>query len=408
MTQAAKQHVKANLPFTYPLPIAKQFVQLFERLRPATNEQLALLAAAYYTLSIQKNVSQNRSNMHLNSAITLLNNIPQAVRKFNWSSQIAHAYFKRAELLEDKAAFFGALQDYQQVIEELEKSKTTPLEDKEHLIIAQSAISIADLIMSEPVEFSADRVNFSHPLYYINKALEHLKIISETNDEIWATHSYAHRIAGIALSDGHFAEAKEAFRVALLMAFKANSARTSPLLADIYTCLGMLYEEQYYQCPLAFSAVDFLDPANIYFDLSLLFSAVEETDPGYVFGMEALFELVYHVLDPYLSCVSLQVMTDCIDASIYAFMCILDGELPNQVLNIEMSHAETLDTYAQHIHWLLLEGFKRKNLENPLTNVWILDTPTSLLDQSDVLNFIAKKTLNNVYYLEDLNLPPCP
>jgi len=407
MTLAAKPQAKTSAPFTYPLPIAKQFVRLFEQVKPPTNEQLALLAAAYYTLSVQKNVSSNRSNMHLNSAIAVLKSIPTSSRRFNWGSQIAHAYFRRAELLEDKEAFLLALQDYQQVINELEVTEIRPLGDKEHLMLAQSAISIADLIVSEQIEFSTDKPDFFHPLYYINTALEHLKAITETDDEIWATHAYAHRIAGIALSEQHFIEAKEAFRVALLMAFKANSTRTSPLLADIYTCLGLLYEQQYQACAIKIEAPDFLDPVKIYLELSLLFSPAEENDdPEYIFGIEQLFELVYRVLDPCLSRLSLQVITDFIDASIYAFMCILDGELPNQILSFDMEQAETLDAYAQHIHWLLVEAFKRSSLENQLVDLQPLTANDTCLDQSDVLNFIEKHTLNNVYYLKDLSLVP--
>ena len=71
------------------------------------------------------NNTTNQNKMHINAAIALLKKINISKRKDNWNSQIAHAYFKRAELLEEKNTFTLAIEDYGQVISVLEKNEST-------------------------------------------------------------------------------------------------------------------------------------------------------------------------------------------------------------------------------------------------------------------------------------------
>ncbi len=402
MVLSVQQTQPKYSPFTYPVLIAKKFIHLFQRVKTPNDEQQAILAAAYYTLAIQHNISNTRSNMHINAAITLLKNIPPHLRKLDWASQISHAYFKRAELLEDKNAFIAALYDYQQAIVELESQKRSGfLTDKDCLILAQSAISIADLIVSD--QLNGDEIDLFHPLFYVNQALEGLAEITETDDEIWATHSYAHRVAGLALSEDHREEAKEAFRVALLMAFKTDSSKVCPLLADIYSCIGLIYEQTYSQSQIKKDSIRFLEHAKIYFDLSILFSPSEGEeleDPDSIMTLEPVFEMIYRVLDPYLSSLSYQPVSDLIDALIFAFMCAIDKVLPNQILAYQLSHPEILDTFAQHIHWLLLEANRRKNLDSKNVELYEYNKRDVMLDMDEILDFIQNQKTNNVHYLE--------
>ena len=210
----------------YPVIAAQKFIRLFSDVIRPNQEQQAMLAAAYYVLATEQNLSINRSKMHVNAAITLLKNIVQDYRKTNWRSQIAHAYFKRAELQEEKSAFNSAGDDYKNAITILEEDQGKITQDKDHLLLARSALSIADLMVHEQVELNEEKP--SHPLFYVNKALEYLGKIHDLNDEIWTTYAYAHQIAGICLSTDHFNEACNAFQAALLMVFKTQDIKIKP------------------------------------------------------------------------------------------------------------------------------------------------------------------------------------
>lgn len=381
---------------SYPALAAQKFIRLFASSKPVSDEEQAMLAAAYYTLSIDQSLSINRSNMHVNSAIVLLKNINSSHRKVNWYTQIAHAYFKRAELLEEKNSFHSASIDYQQVIDSLEASLTqSPAGDKELLLLARAALSIADLIVHEHVNRVQSKL--AHPLFYVNKALEYLADIQETNDDVWTTHAYAHQIAGITLSHSHFAEAQEAFRVALMMLFKTESTRVSPLLADIYTCLGLLYEQQYHAIPVKHCSESLLDQAMIYFGLSLVFSHTDSDDESPLLALESLFEIIYRVLDPYLAPLNQVLIFQLVDALLYSYMCIMDKMLPNETLAMQLDQPETLDVYAQHIYWLVMEAFNKRHPRNNRLEIQSPSRTGSLVDSETILNMLEEDLPMNVY-----------
>lgn len=386
--------------FTYPLSAAHKFIHLFDHLKRPSEEQRTILATAYYTLATQNNISSHRQKMHVNSAITLLKNIKTQKRSNHWGAQIARAYFKRAELLEAKEAFALATNDYQEAITVLEQFENEIiLEDADRLLIAQSAISIADLIVNEEIDDKA--LNLDPPLFYINKALEHMAELSHSNDNILSTYAYAHKIAGISLSVNHFEESKNAFRVALRMAFKTEVITICPLLVDVYTCLGLLYEQQYENDPLKKGSESLLDHAIIYYGLALLFSPSDTNYDDEILTLDSLFDLIYRVLDPYISPLSHEISCDLIDALIFAYYCIHDKNLPNRLLAQEINKDDTLNSYAQHIYWLLSEAYYKKNPRVGLAYLNIL--PNTFVDNQliaeDIFSIIQTKEKNNVYYL---------
>lgn len=397
MINLEKRQIKKRASFTFPVLTAQKFIGLFQGSNQPDEEQTALLATAHYTLATFQDLSVSQSKMHINAAITLLTKIEPHKRKDNWGVQIAHAYFKRAELFEEKQAFPQAIHDYSQMIHALEKSPTLVLDDEDRLLLAQAAISIADIIVNDQV---SDKHLFLHPLSYINKALEHLTKITQYDDDVLVTEAYAHQIAGIALSAQHFEEAKEAFRVALATAFKVDSFRTLPLLADIYTCLGLLYEQQYQRCPIQKVPEVLLDHAVVYFTLSLLFSPSEldEKEEGSV--LESIFEMVYRVLDPYLSPLPFQVSTDVIDALIYLYLYSLDNLLPNQELSQQLKEPEALDSYAQHLYWLVVEAYRKKYPRTQFYEIFYPSKMDMALEVSEVLTKIQNNRKNNIYYLK--------
>jgi len=398
MVNLERRKNKKEACFTFPVQAAQKFIRLFQEAKHTNEEQAAMLATAYYTLATLQSLSTNQSKMHINAAIALLKKIDAYKRKENWSAQIAHAYFKRAELWEEKQNFILAIDDYCQVIRVLEET-STQLDDEDRLLLAQAAISIADIIVNDQIR---DKNIFSHPLSYINKALEHLTKIVQYDDDVLITEAYAHQIAGISLSAQHFEEAKEAFRIALTTAFQIDAHRIFPLLTDVYTCLGLLYEQHYQRCPIQKVSDVLLDQAMIYFGLSLLFSPSESDDREDESSiLESLFEMVYRVLDPYLSPLPFQATSDIIDALICLYIYNLDNLLPNKELSQQLKEPETLDTYAQHLYWLVVEAYYKKHPRAQLYEIFYSSKMDMTLEIGDVLSKIQNNRRNNIYYLKN-------
>ena len=392
---------------------AKKYIQVFEHVKRPNEEQRAILAAAYYTLSNQENISDNKSRMNINAAIALLKGIPIESRKDSWATQIAHAYFKRAELLEDKQSFTNAIQDYHLSFESLENSDLTNLDNDARLLIAKASISIADLICNEPIELKAEL--FANPRYYIDKALQQLSLLTgnisqENKHDIEATYAYAHQIAGMALGVEDFESAKETFKRSLAHAYKTETPEICPLLSDIYSCLGILYEQYYDLYPLRLNGDISLEHAMLYYKIACLFTdSIEENaffedfdiEDESVQTLESLFEIIYRVLDPYLPPLSLRVTCDLIDALIYAYLCIVDQALPNKILEDELSHPEALDVYTQHIYWLVLEAYLKAHPRTSTYEMLNFDEVECELSKGDILLALQNPNRDNVHYLSN-------
>jgi tetratricopeptide (TPR) repeat protein len=379
---------------------AKQYIQWFEQLKKPNPEEQTLAAAAYYTLAVEPETSYSRSKINLNITITLLQTLKLEDRALNWPSDIAHAYYKRAELFEQKNNLESAAQDYLRAIQVL-----NPIVDTDRILLAQSAISLADLLVFEKKFFHKNptRDIFDEALTYINQALEQMDRLTNVEDDHWATYAYAHQVAGMALGIDHFEEAQEALRLALFMAFKTETFHVYPLLSDIYYCLGLLYERRYDSCPFEIISQDLLDYSNLYFGLSLLFSPeAKQEDIEEGLTLESLFEMIYRVLDPHLPRISYQGICDLIDALIHAYMCIVDQSLPNQTLKEQLNEPEAFDAFVQHVYCLLREVLRAKNPAAGLLEIIDLTVVDRCLRSENILIFLESRKLKNVYYLEDM------
>lgn len=394
---------KSYQAFNHSISAAKRFVSLFHHIQNPDAEQLTLLAAAHYTLGLQKNISVGRAKMQLNSAITLLHNVPAASRKSNWYSLMANAYIKRAELLEQEDNFVTALMDYKKAIEFYEaRIPSYKVPDFDRLLLAQAAISIADLTVNEQMAFYTLGYA-SHPLFYVNKALEYLSRLSREQreqDEVWTTLAYAHQIAGIALTPIDLLEATEAFRTAILMAFKSEPKSACQLLGDIYNSMGLLYEQHFQRYPIQKVPLCLSEQATIYFNLALIFSPsdtlIEQEDDA----VDIIFETIYRALDPFPTLFSPTVMRDLIDALIFIYYCITDNSSDLQEPFWHLNQPEILKLYAQHIYWLVTEYQRREDIQSRLLEY---ANPSEIeigLDLTDILPvFTREKTGNNVHYL---------
>lgn len=417
MARLGKRNVESRYDFLYPTPVAKKFISLYNQVLAPNDEQHTVVAAAHYSLASSQSISLSRCKMHVNSAISLLKKINSQERKDYWHSQIACAYAKRAELLEEKFDYAAAALDYQRAVDALQY----PSNDYDKLLFAQSALSIADLIVNEQIEAKKlESLNLEYPLSYVTQALEQLENIVDVDDNALTTQAYAHQIAAIIMGVDYFENALEAYEAAVLLALKADASSVCTLLADIYACIGLLYEERLDKCPIKKAPLNLIENAMIYFGMSLLFSPHEEhlgfesSDKENNFMiLESLFEMIYRVLDPFLTPISIKVTRDLIDALICAYLCGVEKTLPNSALTYHLNNAETLNTFAQHIYWLL-EEYNRKvtignrSLYRNQLNLWepVVTAANNLhwqdiYDQINKLLEKPKANFDNVHFLKN-------
>jgi len=379
-----------------PTAAANRFVDLFHHVIGPSEEQRALVAAAHYTLATANDISHTRAKMHTNSAITILKSIKN--RKKEWDSQIAEAYYKRAELFEKDCSFIAALQDYQHAINVFNKHDDFHcVEDKDKLLIAQCSISISDLLLHEQIKF--ENKKFSHPLFYVNQALECLSSIDDFSEDTWVTLAYGHQIAGIALSTINFQNAIQAFRTSLEVTFEADPMIASPILSEVYSCLGLLHEQHFQECPIQKKAsFELIDNAMVYFGMALLFNPVNFKSSDNL-SLQSLFDLIHRALDPYLPPISSPVMHNFIDGLLFAYYCLIDHKLPNQYISEELSLPQNLNSFAQHIFWLVSETFHR---EYPNARLLDIADPKNVdlsLDTNDLIRSLMNPIPQNVHYL---------
>lgn len=392
-------HYPLRYPIDYSVSAAKHYISLFQKIRKPNEEQNSMLAAAHYTLALQQDIPLSHSRMHTNAAITLLQNLKARCEIQN--SMMANAYFKRAELFEKENAFKAASQDYQKTLEVFQNrnhQNMVSLSNDDKLLLAQSAISLADLLLHQAEDVK--QINQQHPLYYINQSLEFLADLPKTLDEIWTTLAYAHQVAGLALSDIDTKAAKEAFRTAIALTFKAEPQIACHMLGDMYNSLGLLYEQEFKQCPIQKASLSLNDQAMIYLGIALFFNDYDdalhaEEQPL----IDILFETIYRCLDPFLIPLSHTVLRDFIDALIFIYYCVSDGILPNQTLNQQLIQPQTFNSFAQHIFWLISDLYRKEHYDsNILESIRPCDYDLSL-DLRESLASLLNNDQNKVYYL---------
>lgn len=398
---------------------ARQFIDLFYHIDSPSNEEYFTLATAHYTLALQQNLSKNLCKMHLNSSITLLQNLPKADRCSHWQSLIANSYAKRAELLEQEDVLPQALNDYLRILALFEPHlnlKHSPVNphsnsnilnatnttnttqnqpvnrfDSDRLLIAQTAISVADLILNQcfAVELYVD-LALKEPIFYINTALENLSKLPQEEDEILLTLAYAQQISALAAAANHqdFPQALIRFRLALKYAFKASSKRSCHILGDIYNSLGLLFEQQNLCLTIEPETDQQSDHAFIYFALALFFCPTQTLIDNPIFTdyqhhqlnrnpeftectdgqefLDIIFDNIHRTLEYNPYPISIEVLRDLIDALIYVYFCLIDNTLPNQAISKLLKQKEPLDHFVQHIYWLFSEYNRRKNQKSSL------------------------------------------
>lgn len=378
---------------TCSVETANQFIELVQQLSHPTQEQQAMLANAHFTLACHDATSFNLVKLHLNSAIALFQNLTE--RPVELTGMMAEAYFKRAALFEYEEAYASAFLDYQKILDIFEADNTN-LEDPHKLLLAQTAISMADLILNQTHLFPVHQK--PHPLFYINQSLQYLTELPGHQEEICPTMAYAHQIAGLALTAIDGSEAKEAFRTAINLLFKTEPLIACEMLGDIYNSLGLLYEQERQDCPICVLSKPANEHALIYFTLALFFTPEEEIQSESD-SLNQIFETIYRCLDPFLTPLSSTVLKNLIDGLIFTYYCVNDNILPNETLNQQLAEKENFNNFAHHILSLVSESFRRDHFYGRLLDVMTIHESDLFLDLENSLDSLLEPQKNKVHYL---------
>lgn len=391
----------------YCIFAAQKLVNLLGHLVLKDKTQRIALAGAYYTLAMQSKISPNQSKLYLNSAIAVLKKMGPENQTSLWRFQLAKAYFKRAELAEAKCAFSLAALDYHHAVIVLEQPESNMHgSDQDNLLFAQAAISIADIIVRESIQ--DPQLGFYHPVDYLQAALARLTQVVTKDDTVRNLEAYAYQITGMTLSNHDFEKALDAFRCALFMTFKTNQIRISSILADLYLFLGLLYEKEYWNCPIRDISEDRLEHAALYFSLSLFFTQNDiESLKGDIVELDTLFDVIYRALDPYLCPISHAGICDLIDALIFIYSCLAETGASNvdHLKGDRLAYSAILDAYAQHIDWLLREAHHKQSPRAKTVEILDPFPIDTQLQMSDILPSIKNIKANNVYYLTTRSIP---
>ncbi len=386
-------------PYECVLTQAENLIADFPQDILPTPAQLGALATAHYTLALREDIPLCRALMHVNSAILLfkaLNNTnPGTI------SKLSIAYYKRAEMFELEGNYIAAAEDYQHAINMLDKMKD--LSKQNILLMAQCAISIADLLINEQI--SPSPLLNTHPLFYVNKALGKLSQIPYHNDETWNTVAYAHYIAGLTLSQHDIIESLEAFRTGIASASRSKDSEAAcHLIGDIYNSMGLLFEDYFFRCPIQKVPTCLQDNALIYFGIATLYQPTDLYENDEITALEIIFEAIYRALDPYLAPLSGTVLRDFIDALLYAYYCITHKTLPNELLIYQLQNPDTLKSYVQHIYWLVEKFFLRENIDARLLALAEPKNVDLSVDLNHIFEIMHDKRLNNIHYLKKTNV----
>lgn len=401
--------------FDEKIAAANRVLTLLGDLPNLDEEQLALLASAHYVLAEQPDLSINRTKMHINSAITLSQNITN--KDMDLYLQLAYAYSRRAEIFELENAFTAAITDYQRALdifdqqcfneqfkaENSENSENSEIEFHEDDIMhmAHCAITIADLLINEEIncdQLEQLQLKETHPLYYVNIALDYLSNFPKANEDLWSTLAYVHSVAGSALRSIDIHKSIDAYRIALTMAFKTEPSTSCLILADTYNQLASIYEQ--FNCVNHIQKIEHgvEDHSLIYYCISSLFNPGElEDQEDNNLIINNLYGAVFRAMDPYLPPLSQIVIRDLIDALVFGYYCIADGLLPNQSLCEKLQQPEIYSIYAQHIYWLVVDLFYS---DHPNCRLLELADPNLVdlnLDIHDILESILRSSQQNSY-----------
>lgn len=322
---------------------------------PHTREnQKTKLAAAHCRLAMQDNISRPRLQFHLNAAITILQSVDSQSKES--VSRLTHVYFMRAEAYETFSCFNRAALDYLRIIHLFEKK--SPEDDEDRLIYAQSCIAIADMLINQDFDLEdplfQDITHIDNALSYIDRALSILGLIKNSNTKTWISIAYAYQTAGIALSKLDTDIANEIYHQALEIAFDLEGEISCALLADIYSCIGLLHHTSPHEKPL--NLIEEFDYGMIYFSLSMLFTpSTHET----IFGDPLSFHDILDVLHQLSTTTHIpldeQVLIDVIDAFAIACQKGFEKSLSNKVLQSAILNEDGYQSIMAKLEKLLLE-----------------------------------------------------
>jgi len=368
---------------------------------PASEEEQSLLAAAYFTLACGPHSSKQRSKMHLNAAVAVLQNTPNRTKA--WASQMAMAYFKRAELLEDQGAITAAVHDYQKVIEVLGDS--TLLQSEIDRMLASESLVAKVALAAQNTGFNCAERQIA--LLDIKEAQALLGSIENVTAETISLLVTTYQTAGNIFSKYEPEAAETAYRYALQTAFRLREFEVAmPLISNLYDNLAELQQNYAIHSTIKPAHYEYTSQEMIYLGLSLLFRESHEDEENLT--LNGVIELIYHLTDFYTLIVSPQVLRDTLDALIYAYSAMNSGTLPNQTFLEECKDPESLSCFAEHVLLLLHEYDQRMNAKiNSPQRLLALTEPQDMHLSTSILKILENEP-SKVYQLDEKRAQKLP
>lgn len=307
---------KMPQPIASNIALAKKVINESMSALPTLEKQKINLAKAHFTLSQSPKLSPAKTRLHLNSCISILNQVRR--RSYSWAHDISLAYQRRAQSFEEEGKLEVALIDYKKILNILKRVRKLSADD--YTLLAECNLAIADILIFQ----SSEKPEILDSSYaHANKAINCLLKANNFSQDLLSCLVYAHQTAGIAASENNFDKALSNFRTALNIIYNSNIEEPSELVAETFRYLSLVYtfksiNEQFY--PLA---CIFEQCASIYSYLNNILSSTCPED----LDVESIEELTLTLAkmngNPYMK---FEVMQDLIDSLVYTSRHFSSGE----------------------------------------------------------------------------------
>lgn len=317
LSKRMRKNMPASLAST--IALAEKVVHQSLTSMPTILKERQTLAKAYYTLAMDDSISLAKAKLYLNSSILILRELNK--KNKTWAYDIALAYQKRAEYLEEEDNLDNALLDYKKAIKVLEK--ITKLTSKDYTLLAECNLAVADILIYKS---SSHPQNLNLSYMYANNAIKYLLSSNKLSADSLSCLIYAHQTAGIAASELSFNKALTSFRTALNIIYNSNIPDSADQVAETFRYLGIIYtfnsiNEEFYPLSKIYEQC-----STVYTELNHLLGVMDEDEID-VYELEELISTIAKInANPYLN---LSVLQDLIDGLVYVnkhFQTILIGD----------------------------------------------------------------------------------
>lgn len=253
--------------------IAKKIIKnSFINVPKHENEKFKI-AKAHFTLSQRPKLALSKMLMHLNSCISILDNINK--KNYDWIRNIAVAYYKRGEIFELQSKYDAAILDYKKAATIISEIKT--FKDKDILVFSNANLAIANILI-----FKSTKNNFpisNKSFNFSNIALKALLKSKFSIPNLFSCLALAYQTYGISISEKNPNKAIKYLHLSLKVAYKLESNKeTNTLILENFRFLKIIYFLKSMLSPSSYKSIAFEDCSIIYDFLNQMLDYFMEDD----------------------------------------------------------------------------------------------------------------------------------